>query len=73
VLALEVMVNTPATANLIREGKAEQLYTVMQVSRDAGMMTLDAHLVSLVQSGRVDRAVALEHAMDRKSFLASIK
>ncbi|MBI4859546.1 MAG: Flp pilus assembly complex ATPase component TadA [Candidatus Riflebacteria bacterium] len=73
VLALEIMVNTPAISNLIREGKSEQIYTVIQVSHEAGMMTLDAHLAQLVALGRVTKNVALEYAMDKKSFLASVK
>lgn len=73
VLALEVMVNTPAIANLIRDGKTEQLYTVMQVSHESGMVTLDAHLVQLVQTGVISKAVGLEYALDKKSFAASTK
>jgi twitching motility protein PilT len=72
-LAFEIMTSTPAIANLIREGKTEQLYTVIQVSHDAGMITLDSHLAQLVTSGQVARNVAVEYALDRKSFLASLK
>jgi twitching motility protein PilT len=72
VLALEIMVNTPAVANLIREGKTEQICTLIQVSHEAGMMTLDAHLAQLVAGGSVARDVAVEYAADRKSFLAAV-
>ncbi|MEK7861829.1 MAG: type IV pilus twitching motility protein PilT [Chloroflexota bacterium] len=73
VLALEVMMNTPAIANLIRDGKTEQLYTVMQVSHESGMVTLDAHLTQLVQTGVITKATGLEYCLDRKSFQATLK
>lgn len=35
----ELLVNTPAVANLIREGKVHQLHGVMQTGMQAGMLT----------------------------------
>ena len=37
------------------------------------MVTLDAHLMQLVQTGIISKAVGLEYAMDKKSFAASTK
>jgi Tfp pilus assembly pilus retraction ATPase PilT len=39
VAALEIMVGTPAMANLIREGKTHQLQNVIQTGRRLGMRT----------------------------------
>lgn len=47
----EVLVNTPAVANLIRTDKVHQLETAMQTGRQFGMQTLDMHRIQLVQSG----------------------
>ena len=58
VAALEVLINIPATANLIREGKTYQLDNVMQTSAGIGMMMLESHLVSLVNSGVITREEA---------------
>ena len=41
VAALEIMVSTPAVANLIRQGKLDQLENAMQGGRAAGMKTMD--------------------------------
>lgn len=59
VAAFEVLVTTPAIANLIREGKTFQMPTFMQMSRQMGMQTMDQSLINLVQAGKV----TLEEAM----------
>src|SRR5271167_3761677 len=41
VAALEILVNTPAASNLIRQGKLDQLENVMQAGGAAGMRTMD--------------------------------
>jgi hypothetical protein len=52
--ALEILVGTPAVANLIRENKLFQLRGVMQTGRAQGMRTLDDSLRELVAAGRID-------------------
>lgn len=48
VLALEVLVPTPAVRNLIREGKIHQIYSIMQTGQARhGMQTLNQALVDL--------------------------
>jgi twitching motility protein PilT len=53
VAAMEVLVNTPAVANLIRTEQTHQLQTVMQTGRNQGMQTMDAHVAELVRMGIV--------------------
>jgi twitching motility protein PilT len=57
-MALEVMINTPACANLIREGKTAQLYSMIQTGGQYGMQTLERSLANLVQEDRVTLAEA---------------
>lgn len=59
VMAQEIMVNTPAIANLIREGKTAQLYSQIQTGAQFGMQTLERNLANLVNAGRVARAEAM--------------
>ena len=47
VAALEILVNTSAVANCIRQGKIEQLENVMQSSGNVGMCTMDARIKKL--------------------------
>jgi twitching motility protein PilT len=58
VAAFEILINTSAVANLIREGKTFQIPSVMQTSASEGMMTFESHLKQLVAQGRVAREAA---------------
>ncbi|WP_216904315.1 type IV pilus twitching motility protein PilT [Synechococcus sp. CCY 9618] len=60
VMAQEIMINTPAIANLIREGKSSQLYSQIQTGANQGMQTLDRALANLVEAGKVSREEALQ-------------
>jgi twitching motility protein PilT len=64
VAATEVLVATPAVANLIREGKTHQITSAMQAGREAGMQTLDQCLADLVARGTITSGAALEKARD---------
>jgi twitching motility protein PilT len=50
---MEIMVNAPAVANLIREGKTHQIASVMQTSRGLGMMTFEAATHDLINRGLI--------------------
>jgi twitching motility protein PilT len=64
VIATEVMVSTPAVANLIRENQISQLYNAMQAGESHGMHTLDQSLKKLVENGDVATAVARHYLTD---------
>lgn len=68
VVATEVLVATPAIANLIREGKTYQVHSMMQAGRGLGMHTMDQHLAELVGSGQITRAAADEKVHDPETF-----
>jgi twitching motility protein PilT len=59
VMAQEIMINTPAIANLIREGKTAQIYSMLQTGSQYGMKTLERSLVDLVQAQRISREEAM--------------
>ena len=63
-VATEVLITTPAVANLIREGKTYQIHSVMQAGRDLAMHTLDQHLADLVNAGQISHTAAYEKAHD---------
>lgn len=67
-IATEVLINTPAVANLIREGQIAQLPTAMQAGAAWGMHTLDQDLRRLVGEGRVDEHIARAHAVDESAL-----
>ncbi|WP_081757057.1 type IV pilus twitching motility protein PilT [Gorillibacterium massiliense] len=51
VLAMEIMVNTPAIGNLIRQEKIYQIKSVLQTSRNLGMQTMSSVLKQLAHEG----------------------
>ena len=53
VAAFEVLLGTPATRTLIRQGKTEQLKNVMATSTRTGMCTFEGSLQALVDEGIV--------------------
>jgi twitching motility protein PilT len=68
VAALEVLVNTPAAANLIRQGKIDQLETTMQAGAAAGMRTMDSAIEQLFDQGLISGRSAYEKAISKTKF-----
>jgi twitching motility protein PilT len=52
-LALEVLVRNDAITNCIKEGNTNQIYSMMQIGRDDGMITLDHSLAELYKQGLI--------------------
>jgi len=68
VCAIEILVNVPAVANLIRENKTFQLTSIMQTSKQMGMQTMDQALMDLVKSRKISPEDAYRRAFDKKAF-----
>lgn len=64
----DILVNTPAVANLIREGKTFQIPSVMQTGKKDGMQILDQVLQEYVRRGEIDGETAWEYANDKGLF-----
>jgi twitching motility protein PilT len=69
ILAMEIMINTPAIANLIREAKTAQIYSSIQMGGQVGMQTLETALAGLVKDGLVDINDALLKTSRSDDFL----
>ncbi len=67
--ACEVMLNTPATANLIRENKAHELPLVIETSAEMGMISLNRALANLVKM----KEISLENAINYSLNPAELK
>jgi len=68
VASLEIMVVTPAIANLIRENKTFQIKSSIQTGKQYGMQTMDQALMDLVMQRRIAAEDALVIAEDKKLF-----
>ena len=73
VAAREVLLNTPAVASVLAEGKTSQLPMAIEGGRRHGMVPLNDSLVGFVQSGAVDSREAYRRSSDRPGFLALLK
>ncbi|HTE41322.1 MAG TPA: hypothetical protein VK629_10840 [Steroidobacteraceae bacterium] len=70
VAALEIMVNTPAVANLIRQGKLDQLENVIQSGGALGMRTMDTAIQLLLDAGTITGKSAYLKAINKARFEA---
>ncbi|MFN7906020.1 MAG: type IV pilus twitching motility protein PilT [Pseudobdellovibrionaceae bacterium] len=62
VAAFEILRNTKAISNLIREGKLHQIPSAMQIGSSSGMILFEKYIEDLVKKGKVSPA-------DAKTFL----
>lgn len=69
--ALEILINTPAVANLIRQGKIDQLETTMQTSSAQGMRTMDMAIQQLLEKRLVTGEDAYRKAINKTRFEAT--
>jgi twitching motility protein PilT len=63
-VAREIMVNTPAISNLIRENKISQIKTVIETCSREGMFSLDQDLKRLYEEGLIEKEEAASRMVD---------
>jgi twitching motility protein PilT len=73
VAAVEVMVNNSRIADLIREGKAEEIPDAIAEGEFFDMQTFADALIELVISDEIDREVAANAATNRHDFLVALE
>ena len=73
VAAHEIVLGNPAVTNLIRDGKTFQLASVMQTSKNVGMVTMNDSLFALVQNKHVEPKEAWLKATDKSGLLGMFK
>jgi twitching motility protein PilT len=64
---VEILVNLPSVANLIREGKTHQIASAMQTGRAHGMMTFELAVQDLIQKGLVSKEDGLSFIRRRSA------
>ncbi len=73
-LALELLVNTPAVAASIRDGKTFMLPGIMQTGKNVGMITMDESIRNLYVKGLISQEEAMYRCEDKtqmRSFFQS--
>lgn len=57
----ELLINTPAIANIIRENKIPQIKSVIQTSADEGMFSMEQNIKELLDGNLIDETTALAY------------
>ena len=70
VAALEILVNTPAVSNLIRQGKLDQLENTMQSGAQHGMRTMDTAIQALLDERVISGREAYKKGINKSKFEA---
>jgi twitching motility protein PilT len=72
VAAYEILFSNSAVANLIREKKTFQIYSIMQTGKAQGMTTLNDSLLALVKSRTIEVAEAFRNAVNKPEFASQL-
>ena len=72
VAAFEIMYANSAVRNLIREAKPHQITSIIQTSRQSGMITMDDAIYELFQAHQICAEDAMEFAQDKSNLLRRI-
>lgn len=64
VAAREILLNTPAISNIIRENKLAQIKTVLQTSADKGMTTMNQSIKALYENDLIEKEVAKDYFIE---------
>src|SRR5947199_255953 len=73
VAAREILLTTPAISNLIREGKTFQIPSIIQTSKQIGMVTLNDALLELVEKKEISTDEAYVKSVEKTGLVASFK
>ena len=73
VLALEILTNTPAVANVIREAKTFMLPGIIQTGKKQGMQLMDDALIELQSRGLITADEALARAEQKQEMKSRLK
>jgi twitching motility protein PilT len=73
VAAREILLTTPAISNLIREGKTFQIPSIIQTSKQLGMLTLNDALLELVEKKEISPDEAYVKSVEKAALAGSLK
>jgi twitching motility protein PilT len=68
VLAMEILINTTATASAIREGKTHMIPGVMQTAKRAGCQLMDEAIMEFLEAGMITASDAFDAAHTKAPF-----
>lgn len=73
IVAMEIMIATPAIRNLIRENKIHQIPSMIQMGRKYGMMSLDDCIMEYLNNKWISPEEAFIKAVDKSRFIPFVQ
>lgn len=73
IAAFEVLIANSAIRNLIREGKAFQIPSILQTSKKEGMQTMDDCIMNIFMHGFVSKKTAVDYAIDQVNMIRKVQ
>jgi len=70
--AVEVLIGTPAVSSIVRDGKTHLIDSVIQTSKDKGMISIDSSLAALVMSGSISLEMGKSYSLHQEDFLRMV-
>jgi len=71
--ALEILLPDDAVRNMIRQGKVEQIYSVMQTGTSKGMQTMEQSLAELTMKRVITKEMALQRSSRPEQLLGLLE
>ncbi len=71
--ACEIMMNTPATANLIRENKVHEIPMIIETSAEVGMISLNRYLANLVRAKEIALNIAQNYSLNPSELRSLVR
>ncbi|NVP17712.1 PilT/PilU family type 4a pilus ATPase [Candidatus Gracilibacteria bacterium] len=68
IAAREILISDDAVRNLIITGKTHQLYSVLEVGKNKGMILMDKYLLALYNKQIIDKETLLSYVRDKESI-----
>ena len=68
VAAIEFFIGSPASANIIREGRTSQLTSIIQTGAKKGMIEMDQSIRALLDAGIISMQAAYDKAIDKEQI-----
>jgi len=71
--ACEIVFANSAVNNLIRENKIHEIPSVIETSREEGMISLNQSLHDLVMNKKIDSEIAIKYSLDPRDLISRLK
>ena len=71
--ACEIMLNTPAVSNLIRENKIHEIPMIIETSAEVGMISLNRYLANLVRAKEIALDIAQNYSLNPSELRSLVR